>query len=201
MGNCKTQAIQTDLDIFKHILAYSGVWVFRNIKAYSGIFRRILCNPETLGTLVYLESQHIQNQWHVQNLGIFKTWYIQNQRHIQLSGITRTLVYSELDVYSDPVFFRTLAYTEPEAYSESYLTASLKRFAKIVNGSNYFPNNHSRNIIFSHSLLYEINIINFVNTGLFFFQKYLFYVTKYRSRGWGDEFCVLFLIYPFKVLQ
>ena len=137
MGNCKTQAIQTDLDIFKHILAYSGVWVFRNIKAYSGIFRRILCNPETLGTLVYLESQHIQNQWHVQNLGIFKTWYIQNLRHIHFSGIIRTLVYSEPDACSDPwhiqnqthiqilFFFRTLAYSEPEVYAESCLTAIL----------------------------------------------------------------------------
>ena len=146
--------------------------------------------PWYIQNLVYSEPEAYSVIGYNKNSGIFRT-----------RGMFRSLVYSELDVYSDPVFFRTLAYSEPEACSESYLTASLKRFAKIVNGSNYFPNNHSRNIIFSHSLLYEINIINFVNTGLFFFQKYLFYVTKYRSRGWGDEFCVLFLIYPFKVLQ
>ena len=35
MGTCKTKAIQADLDIFTHILAYSGL--FRHIKVYSGI--------------------------------------------------------------------------------------------------------------------------------------------------------------------
>ena len=152
-------------------------------------------------TLEHWEPWYIWNPSIFKTSGMCKTLVYSKPGIFRTRGMFRSLVYSELDVYSDPVFFRTLAYTEPEAYSESYLTASLKRFAKIVNGSNYFPNNHSRNIIFSHSLLYEINIINFVNTGLFFFQKYLFYVTKYRSRGWGDEFCVLFLIYPFKVLQ
>ena len=36
-------------------------------------------------------------------------------------------------------------------------------FAKIVKGCNYF-----RDISFSRFLLYEINIINFLNTGLIF---------------------------------
>ena len=41
-------------------------------KNYSGIFLT-LCNPGIFRTLVFSESQHIQNQRHIQNPGIFKT--------------------------------------------------------------------------------------------------------------------------------
>ena len=40
------------------------------------------------------------------------------------------------------------------------------RYAEVVNGYNYF-----RNTSFSRSLLYEINIINFFNTGLIFTKE------------------------------
>ena len=166
-------------------------------------------NPGIFGILAYSKPVACAEPWYIQNLVYSEPEAYSFLGYNKNSGIFRTrrmfrsLAYSELDAYSDPVFFQNSSIFRTRSIcrilSNSYI--ELKRFAKIVNGSNYFPNNHSRNIIFSHSLLYEINIINFVNTGLFFFQKYLFYVTKYRSRGWGDEFCVLFLIYPFKVLQ
>ena len=77
MGKCKTKAVRTDLDTFRHNQAYPGI-----IQAYSGIFRT-LCN------LGYLEPWYIQNpdifktrstfrtlaysqSWYIQNLGIFK---------------------------------------------------------------------------------------------------------------------------------
>ena len=50
-----------------------------------------------------------------------ETWLIENQKHIQYPGI-----------------FRTLAYSESEAYLEPCQTSTMKRFAKIVNGYNYF---------------------------------------------------------------
>ena len=52
----------------------------------------MLCNPDIFRTLVYSEPWQIQNQRHIQNLGIFRTlasskpegysepWYIQNRR-------------------------------------------------------------------------------------------------------------------------
>ena len=73
MGNCKTQAIQADLDIFKHISAYSGVWIFRNIQAYSE------------GSCVTLEHWE---PWYIWNPSIFKT-----------SGMCKTLVYSKPGIF------------------------------------------------------------------------------------------------------
>ena len=52
----------------------------------------------------------------------------------------------------------------------------MERFAIIFNGYNYF-----RNISFSHSLLYEINIINFIKIGLIFTPK-VFILCK---KVWG----------------
>ena len=65
------------------------------------------------------------------------------------SSIFRTLFHISI--------FRTLAYSEPdyiikpEVCSELCQTSTMQRFAKIVNGYNYF-----RNINYSHSLLCEI---------------------------------------------
>ena len=54
-------------------------------------------------------------------------------------------------------------------------------FAKIVNSYNYF-----RNISFSRSLLYEINIINFIKTGLIFSAEVFTLCKKvWRLRGLG----------------
>ena len=50
-------------------------------------------------------------------------WHIQNQKHIQNLSI-----------------LRTLAYSKSEAYSEPCQTSTIKCFAKIVNGYNYFHN-------------------------------------------------------------
>ena len=63
----------------------------------------------------------------------------------------------------------TLVYSEPDAHSESFQTSTLACFVKIVNSYNYF-----RIISFSRSLLYEIYIMNFFNTGLSFTPEILF---------------------------
>ena len=61
----------------------------------------------------------------------------------------RTLCNS--DIFKTLVaIFRTLEYSDSDAYSEFYKTSML-----VCNGYNYF-----RNISFSLSLLYEVNIIN-----------------------------------------
>ena len=52
MGKCKTKAIQTEIDIFRHNQAYPGI-----IQAYS----------THCVTLAYLEP------WHIQNTDIFRT--------------------------------------------------------------------------------------------------------------------------------
>ena len=89
--------------------------------------------------------------------------------HIQNSVIFRILTYWELEAYSEPCdtdnphIFRTLARWEPKAYSEPCQTSLMECFAKIVNNYNYFCN-----IIFSFSLLYDINIMKFYNSGLIF---------------------------------
>ena len=80
-------------------------------------------------------------------------------------SIFRTLVYSEtLNIQNqrhtwNRGIFRTLAISKPEAYSEPCEVSTVERFAKVVNDYNYFPN-----ISISLSLLYEVNIMNFLNT-------------------------------------
>ena len=86
MGKCKTKAIQTDSNIFRHNQAYPGI-----IQAHSGMFRT-LRNPGILNC-----------------------------------GISRTMTYSPPWYIQNPGLFRTLAYSKFK-----------KRFAKIVNGYNYF---------------------------------------------------------------
>ena len=90
---------------------------FRQKKAHSGIirhieelFRHIQTYSKPNVTLAYLKL------WCIQNPDI-----IHNQKHIQ-----------------NPRIFRTLAYSEFEAYSEPCQTSTMKRFAKTVNGYNYF---------------------------------------------------------------
>ena len=55
MGICKIKVIQTDLGIFMHISAYSGM-------AYSGITQAYL---EPCVTLLYIEPLDIQNLYSV----------------------------------------------------------------------------------------------------------------------------------------
>ena len=72
----QTKAIQVDVDIFTHILAYSDICKCK--QAYSPAY------SEPSVTQAYLEPLYIQNQRHIQNPGIFRTlvylesWYIQN---------------------------------------------------------------------------------------------------------------------------
>ena len=54
-------------------------------------------------------------------LAYLKLWYIWNPVKLRTKGT-----------------FRTLAYSKSEAYSEPCQTSTMKRFAKIVNGYNYF---------------------------------------------------------------
>ena len=59
--------------------------------------------------------------------------------------------------------FKTLVYSEPGAYSKLCQTSTMECFAKIVKSCNYFCD-----ITYSRFLLYEINIMKFLNTGLIF---------------------------------
>ena len=74
-------------------------------------------------------------------------------------GISRTLVYSEPRHIHNPGIFRTLAYSKSKAYSEHCQISTMKRFAKIVNGYNYFHKLQLFSQSLSLSLLHEINIL------------------------------------------
>ena len=66
-----TKAIQADLGIFTHILAYSDIFKHKQaysgiIWAYSGIFRT-LCNPSIFKTLLHSEPKAYSELWYIQN--------------------------------------------------------------------------------------------------------------------------------------
>ena len=92
-------------------------------------------------------------------------------RHIQelLSRIQAysepsvTLADSTLCYILSTLVYSALACLESEAYSKLCETSAMECFANIVNGYNYF-----RNISNPRSLLHEINIMKFLNTGLIF---------------------------------
>ena len=74
MGKCKTKAIQTDLDTFRHSQSYPG-----NVQTYSKHFV----------TLAHSEPLYIKNPGILRTKSIFRTLaYFQ-------PGIFRTPVYSE----------------------------------------------------------------------------------------------------------
>ena len=89
MGKCKTKTIQTDLDIFMHIPAYTGIFrhpdIIRHIQVYSRIIQAYY---EPCVTLVYSEPEAYSEPCYIQNSGTFRTTDI----------------------------FRILGYSEPEAY-------------------------------------------------------------------------------------
>ena len=88
----------------------------------------------------------------IRTLAYSESWYIQKQSHIQNPGI-----------------FRALADSEHEAYSEPYQASTMEHFAKIVHGYNYICKLQLflQYYLFSF-LLYKINIMNFIKTGLIF---------------------------------
>ena len=86
--------------------------------------------------------------------GIFRTLYN--------PGIFRTLAYSELEACSEPWRIQNPGVLTTLEYSEPCQTSSMKRFANIINGYNYF-----RNISLSRSLLCE-KTMYFCNTCLIF---------------------------------
>ena len=166
MGTCKTKAIQADLSIFTHIPANYGIYsliqaypaqseIFRNYSSvWSDIFRT-LCNPGLFRTLVYSETWYCDT-WYIQNPGIFRNL------------VLRHLVYSEpwhiqKPSIATPAIFRTLAYLE---------LCQTSRTAIII----FAKSNHLHNFSSSGTLLYEINIMNYFNSGQFILQKNLFYV-------------------------
>ena len=72
MEICKTKAIQEDLDIFWHILAYSDILRHKQaysgtVRAYRGIFRA-LCHLGIFRTLVYSEQEDIQSRYTLRTL-------------------------------------------------------------------------------------------------------------------------------------
>ena len=93
MGKYKANAIQTDLDKFRHNQIYPGI-----IQAYSGMISKIFLRyPDIFKNVVYPDAWHIQNQKHIQNPCIFTTpvysepCYIQKTGIFKLQGMLRTL--------------------------------------------------------------------------------------------------------------
>ena len=82
------------------------------IQAYSG---------KPCVTLVYLEP-----------------WSIQSHEVFRARSICRTLAYSQSCYIQSPRIFRMLPYSKSEAYSELCQTSTMRHFAKIVNGYDYF---------------------------------------------------------------
>ena len=111
MGKCRTKAIQTDLGIIRHNQAYPEL--FWHIQAY--------CIVTPCVTLTYLEL-----------------WYIQNPDTFRTRSIFRTLAYSQPWYIQSPGILRTLVYLKSQEYPEPCQTSTMRRFAKIVNGYNYF---------------------------------------------------------------
>ena len=62
MGTCKTRAIQADLGILTHILAYSGI-----ISHTLELFRHIQANSQSCVNLACSEFWYTENQRHIQN--------------------------------------------------------------------------------------------------------------------------------------
>ena len=91
MQKCKTKAIQADIGIFTHILAYSDTC--KHKQAYSQAY------SEPSVTLAYLEPWYIQNQKHIQNRDVFRTlaysepWHIQNLvKHLLWSVFAKIVI-------------------------------------------------------------------------------------------------------------
>ena len=105
-------------------------------------------------------------------LAYSEPWYIQNPDIFRTRSIFRTLAYVELWYIQNPLIFRTLAFSNSEAYSEPCQTSTMKHFAKIVNGYNYFCSNS-----FPRSLLHETNIMKQL------LQRSLFYIKNYATQG------------------
>ena len=98
MSECKTKAIQTNLDTFGYNQTYTGI-----VQAYSGIFRTP-CYLDIFKTVVCPEPWHIQNHKHIQIRGIFTTLVHLEPRYIQKAGICK--------IWG---IFRTLSYIYDEA--------------------------------------------------------------------------------------
>ena len=93
MSKCKTKVIQTDLGTFRHNQKYTGI-----TQAYSE-----LCVTPTHLKLWYIQNPDIQNQKYIKNPGILTTviylesQYIQNADMFKIWSIFRTLsnIYEE----------------------------------------------------------------------------------------------------------
>ena len=112
MGKYKTKAIQTDLGTFRQNQACPEI-----IPAYTGILKTFV-TPVTVACL---------ERWYFNNPNIFRT-----------RSIFRTLAYLQSWYIQIPRIFRTLAFSKSEVHLEPCQIFTRKRFAKLVNGYNYF---------------------------------------------------------------
>ena len=100
----------------------------------------------------------------------------------------RTLSYLEPLYIQNFEIFRTLTYSRCGACSERCQVSMMKTFAKIINSTiiiftNY---NYFHSIGLKNSLLHEINIMNFFNTGLIFTPEVvILYKKLWPVRGPG----------------
>ena len=87
MSKCKTKAIHTDLDTFRHFQE-----LLRHIQTYS----------KPCGTLAYLKPWYIQNPDIFRTRSIFRTLAYSQRWYNQNPIIFRTLAYSKSEAYSEP---------------------------------------------------------------------------------------------------
>ena len=128
------------------------------MQAYLRIFRT-LCSLGIFRTVAYPQPWYIQNQKDIQNPDIFATLVYSEPRYIQQAGI--------FEIWG---IFRTLS----NIYNEALIVNGW-----MVNGCNYFCG-----ISLSRSLLHEVNIMNFFNTGLIFTLEVVILCKKlWRARG------------------
>ena len=99
--------------------------------------------------------------------------------------IFKTLVYLEQGS-NDPDMLTTLAYSESEAPSEPCQTSTIDLLTSIIIYANY---TYFRNTSFSGSLLYEINIMIFLITGLIFTPEvFIIFKSTVPEKVGGREF-------------
>ena len=127
LEKCKTKAIQANLTIFTHIPT------FRHIHSYSGIikhiqelFEHIQSCSEPCITLVYFESQHIQNQKHIRTVLYSEPRNIQNPvKHLRQSvlqtQLTTIMIFAISAFYflffvKKKCFFNTCLIFTPEVF-------------------------------------------------------------------------------------
>ena len=83
----------------KEMLNKSHLGRFSHIHACSGIFRHFQTYPDIIGHIQGISGVVQAYSEPCVTLSYAELWYIQNQTHVQNLGISKTLAHSEPDAY------------------------------------------------------------------------------------------------------